>query len=470
MPIELDYSDKNCENMRLESTSSREESISLNIDSKNVRVSIDNTMSQVFMNPLILDAIFAKLDLPDLKTSRLVCHDWNDVASTLLGKRAYLHVNKLFSYDAPNLGEMSPVNDQLMRRLLISGLFYKEKPDFIVQALTQVTQLTGEIKFFASRKELVPLLLDRIRGLGSTKIQKIDLTSHWQPNTKYTLPVQACQKLPPQPNLKLLRFNILSQFRHDQKTGCHEFQPLIQIWLDAAPNLTTLDVEASLYPDLEGCRNLKVLKFEFVTRYDYFPNFDVTKVTKMLGQVKDSLIELELCQPMGNGPMEKVQPIHGGPVMSKLTRLSIHATNVFRIHDFFDETHFPKLKTFRVDNGFWKSSVLSHLNLWRRHRGVASLSVTMNHWGLEEEEFWKQMIHIFPTVKQFELKMHNIDCIPLKRSMESFKMWDLEGVNVEVNWVKKSYVLIEVLKSVSVMKDSPTFQGYVRRNNESQYS
>lgn len=138
--------------------------------------------------------------------------------------------------------------------------------------------------------------------------------------------------------------------------------------------------------------------------------------------------------------------------MSKLTRLSIHATNVFRIHDFFDETHFPKLKTFRVDNGFWKSSVLSHLNLWRRHRGVASLSVTMNHWGLEEEEFWKQMIHIFPTVKQFELKMHNIDCIPLKRSMESFKMWDLEGVNVEVNWVKKSYVLIEVLKSVSVMK------------------
>lgn len=68
--------------------------------------------------------------------------------------------------------------------------------------------------------------------------------------------------------------------------------------IDSAPNLTCLDVETPFYPDLEGCKNLKVLKFHFV-KCDHHtisdcPDLNLGSVMKMLTQVKDSLIELVL--------------------------------------------------------------------------------------------------------------------------------------------------------------------------------
>lgn len=139
--------------------------------------------------------------------------------------------------------------------------------------------------------------------------------------------------------------------------------------------------------------------------------------------------------------------------MSKLTTLSIHVTNVYQIRNFFDEDHFPKLKTLSFNNGYLKSSVLSHLKLWWRHRGVASLSLTINYWSSKEEkEFWDHMVQIFPAVKQFELKMYDGHYIPMKRSMESFKTWDLERVKVLMECVSKSSVLTQVLKAVSTLK------------------
>ncbi|XP_035712112.1 uncharacterized protein LOC110855761 [Folsomia candida] len=418
---------------------------SANFNSKKVRGNANNVISKVVRNPLILDAIFAHLDLPDLKTARLVCHEWNDIASPLLGRQAALQATPLFS---SNSSHVFPVNPKLKRTLVISDQFHPSIPphmktEIITKAVTQVSQLTREIKFVANRMEFVAPFLQGIRMLGSSpKIQKISIFSepdYYDPNT--ITPVEAYQKLPPQDNLTTLEFNTLLDFRIH---GWEELQPLLQIWIDAAPNLTTLDIAASLYPNLEGCRNLKVLKFRFLTRYVHV---NLGKVVKMLGQVKDSLVELELSvAPENSGVMKKLQlDKKMVPVMSKLTTLSIQAINVYRILDFFDEDHFPKLRTLSIQPGIGKSSLITHLNLWEPHRGVQSLAVTIDSW--EEEELEEEMIQIFPTVKEFNLTLKQISSSPISRSMESFKIWDLDRVNVIVDGVRPSSELIEGLEA-----------------------
>ncbi|XP_035712480.1 uncharacterized protein LOC110855561 [Folsomia candida] len=475
------FSDKNRHNMELRSTSSREERGFSNFNPKKARAHANDAMSKVFRNPLILDAIFTKVPLPDLKAFRLVSREWADVASTLLGKLAYLHTNKLFTYKWIKFRQVLPVNDKLTRRLLISGEFDRsipsnnKKADVTAKVLTHVanvSHLTREIKFVAARKEFVPPFLEGIRVLGSTKAHGISILSAWEDDTMYTIPAEACRKLAPQPDLSSLTFKIFSDFKilseissysrnldrkHNRTTGCYEFQPLVQIWLEAAPNLTTLDVAASLYPNLEGCKSLKILKFKFVTCKVHFPYLDLDNVTKMLGQVQDSLVELELSQYMGDGcAVKETQTVYELPVMSKLTSLSIRTVNVYRIRGFFDEDHFPKLKTLSVHHGSGKSSLSSHLNLWRGHSGVESLALTMDFWTSgDEEDFEGKIIHLFPAVKEFDLTLKNISytSIPtLNRSIESFKMWDLERVDVVVDWVKRCCVWVEVLKAVSVFK------------------
>ncbi|XP_021959660.2 uncharacterized protein LOC118432939 [Folsomia candida] len=323
---------------------------------KKVRVAADNAMSKVLRNPLILDAIFAKLGLPDLKTSRLVCHDWDDVAATELGKRTLFHLNEFFACKASGappvlrdfdirildsifanlsipdlhtsrlvchdwndvastfLGKQAPfhinelpackasqypgvppVNDKLLRRLLISLDFHpsfglvKWKAEVLTKALTQLTQLsqlTRELKFVITTKDYVSVFIEAFRILGSTKIQQICIF-----NQVTKIPAQAYQPLPTQHDLTSLKFKIMPEIRHYNAIGCPSY---IQIWIDAAPNLTSLDFRGCFYPNLEGCKNLTVLKFSYFTNYADRGSLNLCKVTKMLGQVKDSLVELEL--------------------------------------------------------------------------------------------------------------------------------------------------------------------------------
>ncbi|XP_035712352.1 uncharacterized protein LOC110855560 isoform X1 [Folsomia candida] len=449
---EADFRHKNRHSMNLRSTSSREERSSQNFDSKEARVNANNSMSKVFRNPLILDTIFAKLDLPDLMTSRLVCREWNDVASTLLGKRAYLHANKLKS------SKVTPVSDKLTRHLLISDRCDQSKKkmtNVITKAFTQVSELTRKIKFAATRKEFIPTFLERMRTLGSTKVQRVDIISAWGRDKVYKFPAEAYQKLPPKPSLTSLRLRLLPSFMCTRTPSNEEFQPLVQILLDSAPNLTTLGVEASLYPDLEGCKNLKVLKFEYIAHLlDYRRKLSLTKLTDMLGQVKDSLIEVELGIWTSTGNTE---PVTGGPVMSKLTTLAIHPTDGNQILNFFDEDHFPQLKTLRVHDIHQDSCSSSFLKLWRRHRGVQSIALSLNSFACwEDEEFRGKIVDLFPSVKEINLALKDIDFndIPaLSEIIEPFKTWDLERVSVHVDGVSKISVLMDVLKAMSGLKE-----------------
>ncbi|XP_035712443.1 uncharacterized protein LOC118437507 [Folsomia candida] len=461
MANEASLSCKNGNDMNLPLTSSREERSSLNFDSKKVRFAPNKAMR----NPLILDAVFTHLHLRDLKTSRLVCHDWNDVGVTLLGKRAYLHANKLFTLTATKLFgvHVTPVNSQLFRHLRISDNFNlsiwsnKMKTGIITQVLTEVpevVQLTREIKFDVTHKEFVPPFLQGIRMLRSTKIRHVDISTHVQSFRDYIIPAETYQKLPPQPSLTSVKFKTLSDSQSGRKL---EFQPLIKVWLDAAPNLTTLDIAASFYPNLEGCTNLKVLRFEFLDWAD----IKLDKVTKMLGQVKDSLMELKLSKRYSR---EQIQTVDEVPVMSQLTSLSIHSLHAYGILGFFDEDHFPKLKTLSLHHASGEGTLTSHLNLWRRHEGVQSLGLTVDFLSSkngEEEDFGEEIVEMFPSVKELDLTMKHISLsfIPaINRIMESFKTWDLERVNVAVTLGRQISVLIEVLKTMSILQGVKSFQ------------
>ncbi|XP_035712954.1 uncharacterized protein LOC118437740 [Folsomia candida] len=296
-------SDKIRHNLDLQPTSSR--------NSGKFPADASNAVSKALRNPLILEVIFGELNIPALKQARLVCHEWDDVAGTLLGKWTYLHVNKVVSFkSAAELCEITPVavHDQVIRRLLISDKFdpsipADEKALVIKKALSSVahkgSQLTREIKFRAAEKEFIPAFLEAIRSFGCTKMEKIDLSSIWRVGSYYTIPPETYQKLPPQSNLSWIRFKIYAGIEPTFPFGPHEFQPYLQIWLDAATNLTRLDVATNFYPDLEGCKNLKFLRYKFVRLTSYevwnrYPDLNLAKVAKMLGQVKNSLIELEL--------------------------------------------------------------------------------------------------------------------------------------------------------------------------------
>ncbi|XP_035712261.1 uncharacterized protein LOC118437398 [Folsomia candida] len=291
------FSDKNRHNVELRSTFSPEEMSSPNFipDSKNV----NEAMSKIFRNTLILDVIFAKLDVPDLKTCRPVCQDWADVGATFLGKRTIFRLNEIFTYTEPNFDEMPPINDKLMRRVLLSDNCHSSIPSLDKKAevftktfsqLTKVSRLIQEINFVTRQTELVPIYLEGFRALRCTKIEKISI--HCDQTKLNTIPAEAFQKLPPQPGLTSLKCIIHSSCRRSPRSP--DIQPLLQIWIDSAPNLTTLDAMAFLYPNLEGCKNLKVLKFRLMTHFGDLGSLYLRNVTKMLGQVKDSLIELEL--------------------------------------------------------------------------------------------------------------------------------------------------------------------------------
>ncbi|XP_021961723.1 uncharacterized protein LOC110857437 [Folsomia candida] len=463
--------------MTLRLTSSRERTFP-NFTSKKVPVDPSNAMSKVLRNSLILDAIFAKLDLPDLKNSRLVCHEWNDVGTAVLAKRTRLQVNELLSYKWPKFDKVAPVNDKLLRRLLISYKFdpstpKKRKTDVIKKALThvpKVSQLTREIKFFVAEKKFLPAFLEGIRALGSTKIQDIEILSGWRldPDGDYKIAPRAFQKLPPQPSLTSLKFTINSEFRLDRTTGCHEFHPLIQILIDAAPNLTTLDVAASLYPNLEGCSSLKVLKYKFGTYYNYnIPDINLDNVIKMLAQVKDSVIVLELALDSLSTTLKQIQTVWDVPVMSNVTTLSTRSINTYQIRDFFDEDHFPKLKTLSIHQG----TGTSHANLWGQHGEIQSLSVVV--WSLRDKEFVGKLIRVFPAVKKLELRLeiaYHTSVSDINQTIEPFQIWDLERVNVHVATELQGVypVLIQVLKAMSLMKGvkSVLFTGiFVKEDN-----
>ncbi|XP_021961631.2 uncharacterized protein LOC110857329 [Folsomia candida] len=334
-----------------------------------------------------------------------------------------------------NLGIDASINNKLLQCIIISDHRFhpsipsEKKADVVAKAFTHVGPLTREIKLFVSRKEFVPVFLKGMSLLGSTKIQRFQIVNTCEHNSFDKNPFPAVQKLPPQPDLTWMRLFIRQPFPITTK-----FKSLYKIWIESAPNLTTLEVTGSFYPDLGGCRSLKVLKYKFIARNNV-RDLNLDNVTEMLTPVKDSLIELELSDCTDDVGKKRIQTVWDVPVMSKLTTFSIRGIKMDQIGHLFDENNFPKLKTLSLHNGS-EASFLPHLKLWSRHIGVRHLALTIHSLACKDKEFLGNMIDLFPSVEEFDFT------IELKKVTLSSTLYQF----------MKSSVLIDVLKTMSVLK------------------
>lgn len=138
--------------------------------------------------------------------------------------------------------------------------------------------------------------------------------------------------------------------------------------------------------------------------------------------------------------------------MSKLTTFSIRGIKMDQIGHLFDENNFPKLKTLSLHNGS-EASFLPHLKLWSRHIGVRHLALTIHSLACKDKEFLGNMIDLFPSVEEFDFT------IELKKVTLSSTLYQF----------MKSSVLIDVLKTMSVLKGKSAVKINMRVNNDSKF-
>ncbi|XP_021959158.1 uncharacterized protein LOC110855030 [Folsomia candida] len=376
---------------------------------------------KALMNPLILDIIFPLISISDLKSCRLVNHAWAHHGATLLGKRTILDVNQLFYYSASNLQlTIHPVNEKLIKGL----------------------KLHCEFDTLARRYKAIDVVTT---GLGMLKFKDIQyisvVISGW--------PHESCedrcepQKLAVHPNLTTIKY------------GPYEgsyLHPVLQSLIDSAPNLTFLDVWGSSLPDLESCRNLKSLKFYLIS-YDRI--YAIGDMIEILGQVKDSVTNVELRYKNYSHYWRQMQK-RSLPVMSKLVSLTIHPFEECPTLDFFNEIHLPALKILAFRNLFVSSTrLLNHLVMWQRHRGVESLALEF-YLGTAHGEFAASIVQLFPAVKKFDLEIFFV-CDRFINGINQLavvQVWDLEQVNLDVDCVDESALIVVILKSLLPWKGS----------------
>lgn len=86
--------------------------------------------------------------------------------------------------------------------------------------------------------------------------------------------------------------------------------------------------------------------------------------------------------------------------MSQLASLTLNPAHLNLSHALFDGKHLPKLNHLELNDYFDVSPDLStHLDVWGRHEGVVSLSLRLDHYGLNDAIEGK-LVQLFPSVKK----------------------------------------------------------------------
>ncbi|XP_035711747.1 uncharacterized protein LOC118437074 isoform X2 [Folsomia candida] len=367
----------------------------------------------------ILSKIFYQVSIPDLKSCRLVSHDWADQAATLLGCRVYLHAHQLFVYHGSNLNLATP----LVNQKLIKSLKIYEEFDTVAQKNKAIDIIT--------------------KGLSMLISKDILHVSAFMGKYKICLELDIPEKLNVHPNLTSITF------RPGELKENGSFHPLLQSLIDSAPNLTFLDVWAS-FPDLERCKKLESFKLYF-HRSDRAINID--NITAMLRQVKNSLTEVEL-KYLNDAPGGYQRRSMDVPVMSKLASLTYDVGHECLHTKFLNEENLPALKNLSFKNSFASRKLSDRLNMWQRHRGVQSLTLELCY-KHRQEEFAERIVQLFPNVGKFEMKMNffaHSSIHEINRVMEQLKMWELEESNVDVDYLGQAALIVIILRNMSLWR------------------
>ncbi|XP_021967654.2 uncharacterized protein LOC110862746 [Folsomia candida] len=414
-------------------------------------------------NPLILDQILAQLDITELKKARLVCRSWREIGGSLLGKRTMLCISKLFYYDGCKLC-VTPVASNLMRRITIpthhkfdDSIPTRKKPNVIIKVfkdLAHQLQFTREIIFHVHQRKSENAFITGLRR-NLKNIQHISLQVGWD---RYKPSPSSGVSPAYTKNLAVLTKLTSINFVLGEIIDTYPAHSLLQFLIDSAPNLKYLKGRSWLYPSLERCKNLKMLHFQNTVPSTSPTDVNLIGAIKMLGHVKDSLIEMVLLCPNGRDTVVDMSQLNQSldlPVMSKLTSLSIRPAAEFMFHDFFNEDYLPVLTTvlLQVKHTSDRLNVSAYLNLWKGHRGI-------KYFRLELEEEWqnvganvigRKIVRVFPSVTKFDLRAwlgEDIVIQAIEQMMTPYQKWELEDVSVTGDHVTKSSVLVAVLKNV----------------------
>lgn len=191
------------------------------------------------------------------------------------------------------------VNDKLKRRLLILDSFPLYKPTYrpINVSTPRVHYFPNNpntpqvTKFLEAQKKLVITFLEGIASLKSTNIQQVSIVILRNlVILRYVDEIEGYPKLPIQANLTSIKF---TAYPLRPAESFHVFGIFFQLLVDSAPNLSCLDISGTLYPNLGESKKLKVLELRFEQCYHGSTELNLTNLTRVLGQVKDSLTELK---------------------------------------------------------------------------------------------------------------------------------------------------------------------------------
>ncbi|XP_035700884.1 uncharacterized protein LOC118433251 [Folsomia candida] len=325
----------------------------------------------------------------------------------------------------------------------------------MTQVFEHVSQSTRQIHFDIEQIKFVTSFVNGMRKLGDLpNLEHISISVFWMGGIGV---YPAYKKLPLLTNLTSLTFHLNG---HVQQAS-YGFQPLLQILIDSAPNLTSLNVRSSSYPNLEGCKkNLKVLKFVLVKPAPSFL-LDFNPAIKMLAEVKDSLIEMEFRDEipamLHSHNLEELDV----PVMSKMTSVTIHPAATYLFPDFFNEDHLPRLESLflSVTNRSEGLALSPHLNLWKPHGGVKSLKLQLGE--VDANEIGRQIVALFPSVTKFEL-ISSLGCnnsvLGINQMMPPYQKWDLEEALVSWEGVHTADTLVAVLKNMAAWKGDKSIE------------
>lgn len=198
---------------------------------------------------------------------------------------------------------MTSVNDKLKRRIRIFGVFPPFIPanktidlfNNIITSIPNLSKSTCEIHFFVTQNKFAIAFLNWIAGFSTTNVQHVAISISQEPGIREQEDqIEEYPKLPIIANLTSITFQ---PYRRGQIEGPHGLETFLQVLIDSAPNLTSLNVCGTFCPNLAGCKKLNVLIFHF----KQFPRigpatrqFNLATIIEMLAQVKDSLTEMTL--------------------------------------------------------------------------------------------------------------------------------------------------------------------------------
>ncbi|XP_035712385.1 uncharacterized protein LOC110855760 isoform X1 [Folsomia candida] len=398
--------------------------------------------TKALLNPLILHKVFCSLDVPTLKSVRLVCTLWADVGATYLGKkgRFTLSAESDLTSFLPSLDTDLAKNVHLLFRRCVCYDICKCPPDLtnllsnFVLLLPQISDQLETLRFF--HVNAFEPLQEIWSSYDFRNLTQILIKVNGLCLDKRAPPPPTMAKFRALPNLKVFHVEMWPEVRNSLLMTV--VTTIFQNLVNSAPNLEDFYLDAMFYLDLTPCGKLKTFRHNYFSMAGF--QLQIPEMTKMLASCRNSVENLTLENAgWSDDPMEL------NFRFPNLTHLKLKAGYVYNINDSLNVTNLPKLTHFSItsiDTSSECDIAMMLENYNSRHVGITSLHVGCSH-NPEIGNNWDGpagdlLVNMFLAVTELKLCMlmefySDFDqyFLPLGETLRSFGNWELTRGQVE---------------------------------------